>query len=145
MEFKYESVNNTILNMLYLPNQIEIECDFVLTNEDTIFKGKSKIMRGEEYIEIKGSLIDYITSVTKNSNVIYMSDIPSEYECNLSNLPKKNMKKDIIDMDINIKFPRVKISPNIDITMSYDTSNLIGNIHPLYDYKSRDIMILSCD
>ena len=119
MDFKYESINNTILNMLYLPNQIKIKCDFVLTNEDTIFKGKAKIMRDEEYIEIKGSLEDYITSVTKNSNIINISDIPSESECSLSNLPKENMKKDII--------------------------NIVSKIQPLYSNKSGEIMILSCN
>ena len=150
---KYDSVPiaTKILDLLYKDKREEIECDFILINDNTGFKGKAKIIRGIEHIEIEGKIKDYVNIIDTNidinqqSNVriikISLDDIPKNYQCKLVNIPNENTIEAINGRNIEINFPRVRISDNFVYNMPYrDLSNIKTYIQPLYDCNNGEIM-----
>ena len=81
IKFEPKPICNTILDLL-------------LFNDIAMINGKAIIRRNEEHIKIECDIDDCIFKKESPSNVINISDIPNYCECNLMNLPKKNMKKD---------------------------------------------------
>jgi len=144
IKFEHKPICNTILDLLYIDTQEEIECDLLLFNDIAMINGKAIIRRNEEYIKIECDINKRIFKKESPSNIINISDIPNYYECNLTNLPKENMKKDL--GKIEIVFPKVSLMSNIQINMNFNASIFKGNVLPLYDYKSREVMnIISCE
>lgn len=134
---------DTILN-LYIEDCKEIKCDFILFSDDNnIFaKGKAIIKKGDNDIIIYGDMNDInLNSQTNNIKIINISDIPTDYKCILMNLPKENRRDEVLG-DIQIKFPRVKISPSLSLSMYPDKCSFKGEIQPLYTYKKGDVMTI---
>jgi len=144
IKFEPKPICNTILDLLYIDIQKEIQCDLLLFNDIAMINGKALIRRNEEYIKIECDIDDCIFKKESPSNVINISDIPNYYECNLMNLPKGNMKKDL--GKVEIIFPKVSLSSDIHIDMNFNASIFKGNVLILYDYKSKKVMnIISCE
>ena len=144
IKFEPKPICNTILDLLYIDIQKEIQCDLLLFNDIAMINGKALIRRNEEYIKIECDIDDCIFKKESPSNVINISDIPNYYECNLMNLPKGNMKKDL--GKVEIIFPKVSLSSDIHIDMNFNASIFKGNVLPLYDYKSKKVMnVISCE
>ena len=109
-----------------------------------MINGKAIIRKNEEYIKIECDINNCIFKKESPFNVINISDIPNYYECNLMNLPKENMKKDL--GKVEIIFPKVSLMSDIQIDMNFNATIFKGNVLPLYDYKSKKVMnIISCE
>ena len=138
IKFEPKPICNTILDLLYIDIQKEIQCDLLLFNDIAMINGKALIRRNEEYIKIECDINNYIFKKELPSNVINISDIPNYCECNLMNLPKKNMKKDL--GKVEIIFPKVNLMSDIQLDINFNATIFKGNVLPLYDYKSRKVM-----
>jgi len=138
IKFEPKPICNTILDLLYIDTQEEIQCDLLLFNDIAMINGKAIIRRNEEYIKIECDINNYIFKKELPSNVINISDIPNYCECNLMNLPKKNMKKDL--GKVEIIFPKVNLMSDIQLDINFNATIFKGNVLPLYDYKSRKVM-----
>ena len=144
IKFEPDPICNIILDLLYIDTQEEIKCDLLLFNDVTMINGKVIIRRNEEYIKIECDINDCIFKKESPSNTINISDIPNYYKCNLINLPKENMKKDL--GKVEIKIPKVSLMSDIQLDMNFNASIFKGNVLPLYDYKSREVMnLISCE
>jgi len=148
-------ITNKILDLLYTNNIQEIICDFILTNNDknNILQGKAIIIRDQDCIKIIGEQKDYINTISQedfndnNVKIIKVSafDMPNYFECILVNFPNEDMKKDVAVMNVEVKFPKVKLSSNFTYNMSsYDSSKFKSSIQVLYDQKSRELMNINC-
>ena len=138
IKFEPKPICNTILDLLYIDIQKEIQCDLLLFNDIAMINGKALIRRNEEYIKIECDIDDCIFKKESPSNVVNISDIPNYYKCNLMSLPKENMKKDLDKVEI--VFPKVSLISDIQIDMNFNMSIFKGNVLPLYDYKSKKVM-----
>ena len=141
IKFEPKPICNTILDLLYIETQEEIQCDLLLFNDIAMINSRVIIRRNEEYIKIECDIDDCIFKKESPSNVvnvISISDIPNYYECNLMSLPKENMKKDLDKVEI--VFPKVSLISDIQIDMNFNMSIFKGNVLPLYDYKSKKVM-----
>ena len=144
IKFEPEPICNTILDLLYIDIQKEIQCDLLLFNDIAMINGKALIRRNEEYIKIECDIDDCIFKKELPSNVINISDVPNYYECNLTNLPKENMKKYL--GKVEIVFLKVSLMSDIQIDMNFNATIFKGNVLPLYDYKSKKVMnVISCE
>ena len=144
IKYEPELICNTILDLLYIDTQEEIQCDLLLFNNIAMINGKAIIRKNEEYIKIECDINNCIFKKESPFNVINISDIPNYYECNLMNLPKENMKKDL--GKVEIIFPKVSLMSDIQIDMNFNATIFKGNVLPLYDYKSKKVMnIISCE
>jgi len=138
IKFEPKPICNTILDLLYIETQEEIQCDLLLFNDIAMINSRAIIRRNEEYIKIECDIDDCIFKKESPSNVVNISDIPNYYKCNLMSLPKENMKKDLDKVEI--VFPKVSLISDIQIDMNFNMSIFKGNVLPLYDYKSKKVM-----
>ena len=138
IKFEPKPICNTILDLLYIETQEEIQCDLLLFNDIAMINSRVIIRRNEEYIKIECDIDDCIFKKESPSNVVNISDIPNYYKCNLMSLPKENMKKDLDKVEI--VFPKVSLISDIQIDMNFNMSIFKGNVLPLYDYKSKKVM-----
>lgn len=145
----------TILN-LYIKGCNEIECDFILEDGDKgiSVQGKAIVKKYlypnsqvfiDNDIKIYGNLKD-INFNSNPSNVIVFNtnDITTDYKCTLLNFPKENRREEVLG-NIQITFPRVRVSPNFEIIIDSDISIFKGEIQPLYTYEKGEVMIINIE
>lgn len=133
-------IGSMLLDLLSTPSHREFLCKFTLVDDDFNFKGKAHVKRGSEYINIiSGSHEVFYKNKTESSDVVYISasDLPPEYECILSDIPK-DILNDIRLHNVNLIFPRVRVLPSF--TLSHNSNIYEGSIQPLYTNDSRELV-----
>ena len=124
---------------LYEDHCKEIECDYIMSNEQHTFKGRA-IIKSENYnIQIHGSIKDIVLN-GETEKIIKVSDTPSCYECRLINLPQENRRNNFVEY-IEIKFPNVRILSHFTLNASYEHSDFIGDIQPLFGESDKVVTI----
>ena len=146
------NINNTILNIIYTNQISRVECDCLLTSEDGKISliGKAILKRldfvfDNSSIEIYTDMKDCIFPINKNKTVYISSDyIPPTFKCVLNNFPKNEyMNENLIDKDITIKFPLVKICSDYTFEMGCDLLKFKNVIEVLYSISDEEKFTIS--
>lgn len=141
---------NKLIYSMYTTNPDYIETDFTLMHEgDIIVKGNATIYDEKETITLSGScnnlnLDKFKDKSNLNNNVIDInsSNVSMYYSCELNNFPVINRINDIINKNIVISLPKVKIGSDFSFDLSYDFSKFKCEMTPLLsDNKLGDIIV----
>lgn len=116
----------------------KIEMGFVLTHEkDFIAKGRAFVYRGKEIVVLRCHTGDINITKFKNKNnnktTININNVPLYFSCELNDFPVENRKNDIVNKNIIIDLPKVKINSSFSFDMASGYSRFECEITPLVE------------